>query len=309
MRRNHNSSPAQRWSRLWLVVLEVRLSYIPSIYVRSGTTECDFHTSLKYLQCPLQYLHLCLIERVLLISKLLQRSSASSHSILSRQEAIELWRFYFCSLHFRRPWQLLYRVTIPGTMTNDYRWLTTDFRHSCFHLTSNGGPGGNVGSLSDGQARIGQNLAATRYCIGATGGQLKHPEGLVSCDADMHELDLTDSAGRGCIFTSPTTQFQCDAGASPTTGFSIGCNGTLSFDDGSNFNACPTGDNGGFNLYSAAPSGQEGCVSVSITADGCKPECPAPVVLSISTRLLRRQHHLRSPRHPAVQQTCLVLGR
>lgn len=100
-------------------------------------------------------------------------------------------------------------------------------------------------------------MPEAQYCIDANGG-------------------LTDQNGRGCILTPPTTQFQCDVGASPTDGFSVGCDGKLSFKgDTDGFTACPTGDNGGYNIYTAAPSGQGGCVPITLTADSCKSGCPA----------------------------------
>ena len=78
-------------------------------------------------------------------------------------------------------------------------------------MTAYGGPGGDVGQLPDGQNRIGDTgLPEGQYCIGKYGG-------------------LTDSNGRGCILTPPTTQLQCDEGALPTRGFSIGGNGTISY--------------------------------------------------------------------------------
>ncbi|KAI5254100.1 hypothetical protein E4T42_02607 [Aureobasidium subglaciale] len=128
----------------------------------------------------------------------------------------------------------------------------------CFHLTASGGPGGIVGQLSDGQNRIGQGMLILYiYCIDSKGG-------------------LTDQVGRGCILTTPTTQFQCDQGASPTDGFSVSCDGTLSFKGNTEFKSCPTGDNGGYNIYTTAPAGQGGCVSVKLSADSCKSGCPAP---------------------------------
>ncbi|THZ93834.1 hypothetical protein D6C82_08644 [Aureobasidium pullulans] len=127
----------------------------------------------------------------------------------------------------------------------------------CFHLTASGGPGGVVGQLSDGQNRIGQGLPGAQYCIDSKGG-------------------LTDGNGRGCILTPPTTQFQCDQGASPTDGFSVGCDGKLSIKGNTDFKSCPTGDNGGYNIYTTAPAGQGGCVSVTLSADNCKSGCPAP---------------------------------
>lgn len=44
----------------------------------------------------------------------------------------------------------------------------------CFHLSASGGPGGDVGQLSDGQNRIGQANLPTpkaRYCLGDDGGE------------------------------------------------------------------------------------------------------------------------------------------
>lgn len=87
---------------------------------------------------------------------------------------------------------------------------------------------------------------------------------------------MTDQSGRGCILTPPTTQFQCDVGAAPASGFSVGCDGTLSLNGNKGFSACPTGDNGGYNIYTTSPAGQGGCVSVTLTADNCKSGCPAP---------------------------------
>ncbi|KAK4979434.1 hypothetical protein LTR66_001018 [Elasticomyces elasticus] len=126
----------------------------------------------------------------------------------------------------------------------------------CFHLNANGGPGGAVGQLSDGQNRIGQGLSAAQYCIDPNGG-------------------LTDGDGRGCILTPPTTQFQCDVGASPTLGFAVGCDGKLSSSGSTTFISCPTGDNGGYNIYTVAPKGQDICVNVTLTADSCRTGCPA----------------------------------
>lgn len=57
----------------------------------------------------------------------------------------------------------------------------------CVQLKPLGDAPGVLGQLSDGQNRIGGNLPAACYCL-SNGG-------------------FTDSAGRGCILTPPTTQF------------------------------------------------------------------------------------------------------
>ena len=42
---------------------------------------------------------------------------------------------------------------------------------------------------------------------------------------------------------APTTQFQCDSGASPATGFSVGCDGTVAYNGSTTFYECQTGEN------------------------------------------------------------------
>lgn len=121
----------------------------------------------------------------------------------------------------------------------------------CFGLTAAGGKSGVVGQLSDGQNRIGQTAGlatgTANYCINNGG--------------------LTDENGRGCILTPPTTQFQCDAGAAPTTGFSV-VNGELEHNGNSTFYACPTGDNGGYNIYTTPVANQQGCVEITLSTGG-----------------------------------------
>ncbi|GAB7355894.1 hypothetical protein MBLNU459_g6542t1 [Dothideomycetes sp. NU459] len=124
--------------------------------------------------------------------------------------------------------------------------------HCCFSLTASGGKSGVVGQLGDGQNRIGQmaGLANTspQYCI--------------------NNGAITDGSGRGCILTPPTTQFQCDMGASPTSGFSVNSNGDLAYNGNTKFIACDTGDNGGYNIYTTAPAGQTACVDVTLNTGG-----------------------------------------
>ncbi|KAJ5264853.1 hypothetical protein N7505_007646 [Penicillium chrysogenum] len=122
----------------------------------------------------------------------------------------------------------------------------------CFHLTSSGDASGKLGQLSDGQNRIGDtSLSPAQYCIDSKGA-------------------ITDSNGRGCILTPPTTQFQCDEGASPTPGFSLSSEGRLEYNDSKDFVACATGQNGGRNVHTnPKKSDVTGCVNVELTADSC----------------------------------------
>lgn len=133
----------------------------------------------------------------------------------------------------------------------------------CFHLTSNGSP---VGQLSDGQNRIGDNsLPEGEFCI--NGGS------------------ITDGNGRGCILTPPTTQFQCDVGATPTPGFSISSNGMLEFNGSPDFVACETGDNGGLNIYTTQSSDLSQCHTIELTADSCSSGSTPPPENNCGTAL------------------------
>jgi hypothetical protein len=90
--------------------------------------------------------------------------------------------------------------------------------------------------------------------------------------ANPHHTGVDDSENRGCILTPPTTQWQCDAGANPTQGFSLTSNGTLEYNNSTTFFACPTGDNGGWNIYSTPLMGQV-CSPIWLHADNT---CQAP---------------------------------
>ncbi|PYH92886.1 hypothetical protein BO71DRAFT_485085 [Aspergillus ellipticus CBS 707.79] len=120
----------------------------------------------------------------------------------------------------------------------------------CFHLTASGGASGTIGQLGDGQNRIGGGLPETQFCIDSNGG-------------------ITDSSGRGCIVTSSTTQFQCDLGSTPVSGFSISSSGELEYKGDADFVACQTGDNGELNLYTTESSSATGCEDIKLTADSC----------------------------------------
>ncbi|OQE46379.1 hypothetical protein PENCOP_c001G00901 [Penicillium coprophilum] len=122
----------------------------------------------------------------------------------------------------------------------------------CFHLTSSGGAAGKLGQLGDGQNRIGDNtLQPAQYCIDSNGA-------------------ITDSTGRGCILTPPTTQLQCDDGVSATPGFSVNSQGKLEYHGSPDFVACATGQNGGLNVYTT-PNKLDvtGCVNIQMSADTC----------------------------------------
>ncbi|KAE8382665.1 ubiquitin 3 binding protein But2 C-terminal domain-containing protein [Aspergillus bertholletiae] len=135
----------------------------------------------------------------------------------------------------------------------------------CFHLTASGGASGTVGQLSDGQNRIGDNnLSPAQFCISSEGS-------------------ITDSSGRGCILTPPTSQFQCDQGATPDTGFSLSSSGMLEFQDSPNFIACDTGQNGGKNIFVTPSKALGQCETIELKADSCVPSTPTGTMSTSSS--------------------------
>lgn len=126
----------------------------------------------------------------------------------------------------------------------------------CFQLTASGGVSGTVGQLSDGQNRVGGGYPPATYCINNGG--------------------ITDASGRGCILTPPTTQFQCDVGAKPTTGFSISSSGEVEYNGSDVFYACPAA-NGIYNIYTTPVANQPKCTKITLSSGGkCTPPKPAP---------------------------------
>ncbi|KAF9693851.1 hypothetical protein EKO04_008437 [Ascochyta lentis] len=117
----------------------------------------------------------------------------------------------------------------------------------CIQLQASGGQSGVLGQLGDGQNRVGGGHPTGCYCLSSGG--------------------FTDSNGRGCILTPPTTQFQCDVGASPTTGFAIGSSGSVTYNGSSKFYACPATDNE-YNVYTTPVDGQDKCVEISLSSAG-----------------------------------------
>jgi hypothetical protein len=127
----------------------------------------------------------------------------------------------------------------------------------CVQLKASGGASGVLGQLGDGQNRVGGSNPTGCYCL-SNGG-------------------FTDSNGRGCILTPPTTQFQCDVGATPSTGFAIGSNGGVTSNGSGKFYACPVNDKGEYNVYTQPAPGQAKCVEISLSSAGSCGAGPAPM--------------------------------
>jgi len=130
-------------------------------------------------------------------------------------------------------------------------------------LTASGGVSGIVGQLDDGQNRVGGSHPTGSYCN--DNGQI----------ADAH--------GRGCILTPPSSQFQCDVGATPTGGFSLGNNGAVTSNGSPTFYACPATDTE-YNIYTTPVPGQDKCVEIQLIASGCyTQQCSPKTVTEIQT--------------------------
>lgn len=119
----------------------------------------------------------------------------------------------------------------------------------CFSLQASGGASGVLGQLDDGQNRVGGGHPTGCYCLDVNGG-------------------FTDSNGRGCILTPPTTQFQCDVGATPTNGFAVSSSGSVTYNGSGKFYACPVNDSGEYNVYTTPAPGQTKCVEITLGSAG-----------------------------------------
>ncbi|KAH8169154.1 Ubiquitin 3 binding protein But2 [Sarocladium implicatum] len=112
-------------------------------------------------------------------------------------------------------------------------------------LSSSGSISDSIGQLSSGQARAGSGISAGTFTLTSEGS-------------------LIDSKGRG----SPTYTLQCDEGQNPEKGFSVGCDGEVSYNGQTTFYECFGGVAGQYNFY-LGPNGFE-CGEVTLHADSCK---------------------------------------
>ncbi|TGJ78219.1 hypothetical protein E0Z10_g10544 [Xylaria hypoxylon] len=123
-------------------------------------------------------------------------------------------------------------------------------RSGCsFHLRTEGIISAPVSQYGSGQTRAGLNETASSFTI--------------------NDGTFVDSQNRGCWWTPPALVLQCDVGQIPETGFSIGCDGTVSYNGQSTFYSCDTGADGLYMIYSA-PNGSQ-CGEITLIADSCYP--------------------------------------
>ena len=154
-----------------------------------------------------------------------------------------------------------------------------------FKLTAFGGATGKISQLDNGQNMLGLSDPQTAtYIIASNGG-------------------IFDQNGQGCILTPQTTQLRCGTGATPTTGFSIGCDGTLSYNGNPRFVACQAGNNGS-KIYTTA-SHDSTCVDISLNADSCHSGCPpAPPNSRLSPASPLSPAAIPSSSPPPAPKTC-----
>ncbi|OTB00747.1 hypothetical protein M426DRAFT_37782, partial [Hypoxylon sp. CI-4A] len=123
-----------------------------------------------------------------------------------------------------------------------------------FTLSTGGSFTGQVGQYDGGQTKAG--LSGTS---------------VVQSGFVQNGDTISDSQGRGCWWTPPSTVLQCDVGQVPEGGFSIGCNGEVTYNGQSTFWQCATGESGVVMIY-LSPGGSN-CAEITLTASGCYPSC------------------------------------
>ncbi|QKX53660.1 uncharacterized protein TRUGW13939_00739 [Talaromyces rugulosus] len=145
--------------------------------------------------------------------------------------------------------------------------LATGNETCCFTLTASGGQSGPVGQIDDGQTRIGNGTQPGQFCVNSSGA-------------------IVDGKGRGCFLTPPTSQLQCDEGASPQPGFSVDSSGRLHHNGSTEFIACLSSQGDQLNIYTnPAPQDVNGCQNVSFEANNCHstgPSASAPGAIPTS---------------------------
>ncbi|USW47912.1 Putative ubiquitin 3 binding protein But2 [Septoria linicola] len=107
-----------------------------------------------------------------------------------------------------------------------------------------------MGQFEDGQNRLNGSYPTATYYF-SNGG-------------------ITDEAGRPCIVTTTndaTHQFQCDENSpgGPTLGFSIASNGSILFNNNSQFFACPYVNE--YNIYTQWLKGQDKCRPIKLSTN------------------------------------------
>lgn len=141
-------------------------------------------------------------------------------------------------------------ILLSSALGGGARALTMRQAGCTFHINTEGTVSGPVGQYESGQTRTGPDDAPSSFTINGD--------------------TLTDGQNRGCWWTPPALVLQCDVGQIPEAGFTIGCDGTVSYNGLTTFYNCDTGVDGLHMIY-LAPNGSN-CGEITLTADGCYPD-------------------------------------
>jgi hypothetical protein len=142
------------------------------------------------------------------------------------------------------------RVILFSSALSGASALTMRNKSGCsFHLSTEGAVTAPIGQYEGGQTRAGLNDIPSNFTLNGN--------------------SISDSDSRGCWWTPPALVLQCDVNQIPQTGFSIGCDNTLSFNGQTTFWECETADKDVSMIY-LEPSGTN-CAEITLLADGCSP--------------------------------------
>ncbi|KAK0378624.1 PAP2 superfamily protein, partial [Colletotrichum limetticola] len=114
-----------------------------------------------------------------------------------------------------------------------------------FRMRAKGSVSGWVGQLESGQLRIGLEPVILR----------------------MEKGEIVDTRRRGMWWTPPTETLQCDPGQKPDKGWSVGCDGKMTFQEQTRYFQCEA-ENQTYNLYKKNDQGVN-CGEITLYMSGC----------------------------------------
>ncbi|KAI0103323.1 ubiquitin 3 binding protein But2 C-terminal domain-containing protein [Nemania sp. FL0031] len=144
---------------------------------------------------------------------------------------------------------MLQKFILSSSLLSGACALTMRQNGCSFHINTEGAFAAPVNQFDSGQARAGVYETPSNFTVSGD--------------------TITDAQGRGCWWTPPALVLQCDPGQTPEAGFSIGCDGTVSFRGQSTFYECDTGADNLTMIY-LGPNGSR-CGQIILRSDGCYP--------------------------------------
>ncbi|KAI8153185.1 hypothetical protein K4K50_008684 [Colletotrichum sp. SAR 10_71] len=107
----------------------------------------------------------------------------------------------------------------------------------------------------------------------------------------MEKGEVNDDKKRGCWWTPPTETLQCDVGQKPDSGFSVGCDGQITFKNQTKFFQCEA-EQQQYNVYKKADQGAN-CAEVMLFARIST--LPRPAEPQMQRRADQVRNHLAIP--------------